>query len=116
MARCSIPLVLISSALFSALAQNQGSQGCSARAQFEPALVSNPESKVTFACRNATALELIESTGRQSRKPIGIVPGEDPALLSKTKRGYRLFEVDAMSALLEAVAGTGYTVGKSDDG
>jgi hypothetical protein len=116
MTRCAIPLVLICTALFSAWAQNQGLQRCSASAQFEPALVSNPEAKVTFACRNATALELIESTGRQSRKPIGIVLGEDPDLLSKTKRSYRLLGVDAMSALLEAVAGTSYTVGKSDVG
>jgi hypothetical protein len=115
MTRACIALVLIS-AVLSARAEFATPQGCSVGPQFEPVLVSNPEEKVTFACRDATALELIESTGRQTRVPIGIVFGQDPTVLSKTKRSYRLFDVDVRSALLEAVAGTGYKVGRSEQG
>ena len=115
MTRACIALILIS-AFLSARAESARSQGCSMGPRFEPVLVSNPGEKVTFACRDATALELIESTGRQTRVPIGIVFGQDPTVLSKTKRSYRLFDVDVMSALLEAVAGTGYKVGRSERG
>jgi hypothetical protein len=94
----------------------QDPRDCLASAQFEAALVNNAGSEVTFGCRDATSLELIESVGRQTRIPIGIVLGKDPDLLSKTKQSYRLFDVDAKSALLEAVTGTGYTVSESDDG
>jgi hypothetical protein len=86
------------------------SRGCSESIQFDPSLLSNPNSEVTFQCRDATALQLIEATGRQTRKPLGIVLGEDPTLLSKTKRTYNLEKVDAKSALLEAIAGTGYSL------
>jgi hypothetical protein len=116
MFRASIALVLLCSAFLPAWAQGQGSQGCLPSGQLEPVLVSNPNAEVTFACRDATALELIQSTGRQTRKPIGVVLGEDPTLLSKTKRPYSLFEVDAESALMAAVVGTGYTVEESGDG
>ncbi len=116
MKRASIPLVLVCSALFSAAAQSLESQGCSVFPQFEPVLVSNPNAEVTLACRDATAFELIESIGRQTRIPIGIVLGENPDLLAKTKHTSRLFHVDAKSALLEAVTGTGYIVGESQAG
>lgn len=112
----SIAIVLISCSLIPARGQNLRSQGCSVSTQYDPVLVSNPNSEVTFECRDSTALDLIESTGRQTRKPIGIVLGEDPTLLSKTKRSYRLFHVDTKSALMAAVAGTGYSVNESDLG
>ena len=114
--RASIPLVFVCFAFLPGWAQNPGSEGCLASAQFEPALVSNPKTEVTFACRDATALELVESIGRQTRIPIGIVLGEDDARLSKTRRNYRLFRVDAKSALAEAVVGTGYSVSESNAG
>ena len=114
--RTSVQLVFICFAFLSGWAQNPGSEGCLARAQLEPALVSNPKTEVTFACEDATALELIESIGRQTRIPIGIVLGEDDARLSKTRRNYQLFRVDAKSALTEAVVGTGYSVSESDAG
>ena len=116
MMRASVLLVFSCSAFFSGWAQPPGSGGCLASAQFEPALPNNPKTEVTFACRDATALELIESIGRQTRIPIGIVLGEDDARLSKTRRDYRLLGVDAKSALAQAVVGTGYSVSESDAG
>jgi hypothetical protein len=116
MTRAVIPLVLVCSVFFSVWAQPPEPQGCSVGPQFEPALGSNPKAEVTFACRDATALQLIESIGRQTRIPIGIVLGKDPDLLSKTRQTYRLFDLGAKSALLESVTGTGYTVSESDAG
>jgi hypothetical protein len=115
-ARAFIPLVLVCSAFFSVWAQSRESQGCSVGSQFEPTVVSNLKAEVTVVCRDATGLELIESIGHQTRIPIGVVLGKDPDLLAKTRRNYRLFNVGAKSALLEAVTGTGYTVGESDAG
>ena len=40
--------------------------------------------------------------------------GEDPTLLSKTRRTYNLEQVDTRSALLEAIAGTGYSLKASN--
>jgi hypothetical protein len=114
MTRALVTLALICSALFPARAQSPESQRCAANAEFSPVLVSNPKAEVTFACRDATSLELIQSTGRQTRIAIGIVLGADDTVLSRTKRRYRLFNTDAESALNVAVAGTGYTVAKSD--
>jgi hypothetical protein len=65
-------------------------------------------------CDHATALQLIEATGRQTREPIGIVLGQDPTLLSKTRQTYNLEQVDTRSALLEAIAGTGYSLRASN--
>jgi hypothetical protein len=94
--------------------QTEKAQGCSVQSEFAPVLVSNPNSVVTFKCDRATALQLIEATGRQTRGPIGIVLGEDPTLLSKTRRTYNLEQVDTRSALLEAIAGTGYSLKASN--
>jgi hypothetical protein len=113
--RASILLVLTWAAC-SGRAQTPGSEECLENGQFEPTLVDNARGEVTFDCRDATALDLIKSVGRQTRLPIGIVLGKDPDRLSKTKRDYRLFQVDAKSALLDAVTGTGYMISESGEG
>ena len=116
MTRAFVPLVLVCSALFSVWAQPPESQGCSVGPQFEPALGSNLKAEVTFGMSRCDRAELIESIGRQTRIPIGVVLGKDPDLLSKTRRTYRVFDLSMKSALLEAVTGTGYTVSESDAG
>jgi hypothetical protein len=75
----------------------------------------NTNAVVTFKSDHATPLQLIQATGRQTRVPIGVVLGKDPALLSKTSRSYNLENVDAKSALLEAIAGTGYSLNESNN-
>jgi hypothetical protein len=94
--------------------QTEKAQGCSVQSEFAPVLVNNPNSVVTFKCDHATALQLIEATGRQTREPIGIVLGQDQTLLSKTRRTYNLEQLDGRSALLEAIAGTGYSLKTSN--
>jgi hypothetical protein len=94
--------------------QTEKARGCSVQSEFAPVLVSNPNSVVTFKCNRATALQLIEATGRQTRAPIGIVLGEDSTLLSKIRRTYNLEQVDTRSALLEAITGTGYSLKESN--
>lgn len=110
MSRASLIIFAVCCGFIPAGGQNAKSQGCFVRSQFDPFLVSNPNSEVTFQCRDATALQLIEATGRQTRQPLGIVFGEDPTLLTKSKRTYNLDRVDTRSALLEAIAGTGYSL------
>jgi hypothetical protein len=111
----SLVIFLVGCIFVPASGQTEKSQGCSGGGQFDPFLVSNPNSEVTFECDHATALQLIEATGRQTRNPLGIVLGEDPSLLSKTQRTYNLEKVDAKSALLEAIAGTGYSLREEDN-
>jgi hypothetical protein len=94
--------------------QAEKAQGCSVQGEFAPVLVNNPNSVVTFKCEHATPLQLIQATGRQTRAPIGIVLGQDPTLLSKTRRTYNFEEVDTRFALLEAIAGTGYSLRESN--
>lgn len=91
-------------------AQGDETQGCAARPEFAPVVVSNPDSKVTFKCDRVTPLDLIQAIGRQARIPIGIVLGRDPSILSKPSRSYDLEKVDARLALQEAIQGTGYTL------
>ena len=116
MERALVLTAFVCIAIFPAMAQDSASGRCLSSSEFDPVLVSNPEAEVTFTCREATSLELIEATGRQTRIEIGIVLGADNTVLSKTKRSYVLFKTDAESALQLAVAGTGYTVAKSQYG
>ena len=90
--------------------QTHETQGCEAERAFAPVVVSNPESKVTFKCDHASPLDLIRTTGRQTRIPIGVVLGQEPGVLSKPRRSYDLENVDARSALLEAIQDTGYSL------
>jgi hypothetical protein len=113
--RASLVIFLVGCSFIPASGQTERSQGCSVGIQFDPFLVSNPNSEVTFECDHATALQLIEATGRQTRNPLGIVLGEDRTLLSKTHRTYNLDKVDTKSALLEAIAGTGYSLREEDN-
>jgi hypothetical protein len=116
MTRIWISVLLLCTAFVFAGAQTRRSQACSVAPQFEPVLVSNPKAEVTFECPESTALQLIESTGRQTRIPIGIVFGEDVNALSKLRLNYKLLDVSADFALTEAVAAAGYFVSKSDVG
>jgi len=115
MARASLFILLVGCSFIPVSGQIAKSQGCSVSSQFDPFLVSNPNSEVTFQCDHATALQVIEATGRQTRNPIGIVLGADPTFLLKTKRTYNLEKVDTRSALLEAIAGTGYSLREEDN-
>jgi hypothetical protein len=89
-------------------------QACSAQIEFAPVLVSNPDTVVTFTCDHASSLQLIQAAGRQTRLPIGIVLGNDPTILSRTMRSFSLAKLDAKSTLLEAIAGTGYSLNESN--
>jgi len=113
--RASLVIFLVGCSFIPARGQTERSQGCSVGSQFDPSLVGNPNAEVTFACDHATALQLIEATGRQTRNPLGIVLGEDRTFLSKTQRTYNLEKVDTKSALLEAIAGTGYSLREEDN-
>jgi hypothetical protein len=116
MKRSLIFFVLACTACLISWAQAPESQSCVASALFKPVLVNNPDALVTFACRGASPLHAIESIGRQSRKPIGVLLGEDPTVLTKVKRSFSLTQVDAKSALMAAVEGTGYTVSETEAG
>src|SRR5580658_2644334 len=94
MARASLFIFLVGCSFVPISGQSAKSQGCSVSGHFDSFLVSNPNSEVTFQCDHATALQLIEATGRQTRNPIGIVLGADPTLLLKTTRTYNLEKVD----------------------
>jgi hypothetical protein len=113
--RTLLVIFLINCSFVPASGQTKKSRGCSVESEFDPFLVTNPNSEVTFECDHATALQLIEATGRQSRNPLGIILGEDPTLLSKIQRTYRLEKVDTKAALLEAIAGTGYSLKEEDN-
>ena len=89
-------------------------QACSAQIEFAPVLVSNPDTVVTFTCDHASSLQLIQAAGRQTRLPIGIVLGNDPTILSRKMRSFSLAKLDAKSTLLEAIAGTGYSLNESN--
>jgi hypothetical protein len=77
--------------------------------EYAPVLVENHDATVTFKCHQATPLDLIRATGRQTRIPIGVVLGKDPSLLSKPRR-YDLEKVTARDALLEAIRSTDYSI------
>ena len=89
--------------------------GCLPRPEFAPVIVENIGLKVTFKCDHATPLELIRTVGFQTRLPIGVILGVDPNALSREKHSYDLDHVDARSALLEAIEGTGYTIRDEDN-
>lgn len=94
--------------------QTAKARGCSVQSEFAPALADQATSEVTFVCDHATPHELIEAIGHQTRNPLGLVLGKDPNLLSKTRKAYALEKVDIRSALQEAIAGTGYSLKKSN--
>jgi hypothetical protein len=77
-------------------------------------MVANPLSTVTFQCKGASRLELIRAVGRQTRIPLGVAMGQDASILEKSKRTYNLVNVDAKTALQEAIAGTGYSLNEKN--
>jgi hypothetical protein len=107
-------VVLLGCSAISLSAQSNEAQRCESKQEFAPVLVRNTRSKVTFKCDQATPLDLIRATGRQTRIPIGVVLGRDPSVLSKPGRSYDLESVDARFALLEAIQGTGYSLNEEN--
>jgi hypothetical protein len=88
---------------------------CAPQPEFAPKLVENPNRVVTFRCNQGTALDLIESTGRQARIPIGLVLDNRQEILFHTKRQFDLTGADAASALREAIRKTGYELKQEGD-
>jgi len=89
-------------------------QGCVPRQEFAPVVVENRGAKVTFKCKEATPLDLIRATAFQTRIPIGVAMGRDRGVLEEAKRFFDLQNVDARSALLDAVRDTDYTIGEDN--
>ena len=89
-------------------------QGCVPRQEFAPVVVENRGAKVTFKCKEATPLDLIRATAFQTRIPIGVAMGRDGGVLEEAKRSFDLQNVDARSALLDAVRDTDYTIGEDN--
>ncbi len=108
--RVAAIVVLASSAPTCLSAQSSETQGCAATQKFAPVLVSNVGARVTFQCDRASPLDVIRATGRQSRRPIGVVLGTDPNRLSRPIHSYDLVDVSAETALRKAIEGTGYTL------
>jgi hypothetical protein len=103
-------VLLILGAAVSLSAQSVASPSCWATQDYEPTMVANPLSTVTLQCKEATRLDLIRAVGRQTRIPIGVAMGQNVGILEKTKRTFDLANVDAKTALQEAIAGTGYSL------
>ena len=94
--------------------QSREMQGCVPRQEFAPVVVENRGAKVTFKCKEATPLDLIRATAFQTRIPIGVAMGRDRGVLEEAKRFFDLQNVDARSALLDAVRDTDYTIGEDN--
>lgn len=94
--------------------QNWEARGCVPKLEFAPNVVENPAAKVTFKCKEATPLDLIRATAFQTRIPIGLAMGRDRGVLEEAKRSFDLQNVDARSALLDALRDTDYTIGEDN--
>jgi hypothetical protein len=64
---------------------------------------------VTYTKPESTPFELVTAVAQQTHVPIGIVLGQNPDTLHQP-RSYDLRDVDARTALLEAIRGTGYSL------
>jgi hypothetical protein len=115
MLRLLLIFFLIGAHAVHGIGQAEQSQGSSSGIEVAPAIGINTNAVVTFRRDHATPLQLIQATGRQTRVPIGVVLGKDPTLLSEAPRSYNLENVDAKSSLLEAIAGTGYSLNESNN-
>jgi hypothetical protein len=115
MLRLLLIFFLIGAHAVHGIGQPEQSQGRHSGIEVTPVIGSNLNAVVTFKSDHATPLQLIQATGRQTRVPIGVVLGRDPTLLSKAPHSYNLENVDAKSALLEAIAGTGYSLNESNN-
>jgi len=91
-------------------AQGGKTSWCLPAVQYAPVLVEKPSGRVTFQCEKATAFDAIRAIGFQTRIPIGVVLGRDPDALSRAGRRFDLVDVEARSALLSAIDGTGYSI------
>jgi hypothetical protein len=96
-------------------AQGVDTSRCLPHTRYEPTLIDNPSRKVTFQCEKATALEAIRAVGFQARIPIGVVLGRDLDALSKASHRFDFVDLDARSALLIAIEGTGYSIKEEGD-
>jgi hypothetical protein len=90
--------------------QSNAAQGCVEKQEFATVLVESSGAKVTFKCKEATPLDLIRATAFQTRIPIGLAMGRDRGVLEEAKRSFDLQNVDARSALLDALRDTDYTI------
>jgi hypothetical protein len=115
MLRLLLIFLLIGACAVHGIGQPEQSQGSSSGIEVTAVIGRYPNATVTFESDHATPLQLVQATGRQTRVPIGVVLGRDPTLLSKTPRTYNLENVDPKSALLEAIAGTGYSLNESNN-
>lgn len=89
-------------------------RGCLTEPGYEPEVLDNPGSRVTFQCAG-TPLDLIEAAGRQTRIPIGVVLGRDAEALSGPVRSYNVVNARFRSALKAAIRGSGFKL-KNDGG
>jgi hypothetical protein len=97
-------------AMPAACVDKAGKRGDVPKLEFAPVVVDNPGAKVTFKCKEATPLDLIRATAFQTRIPIGIAMGRDRGVLEEAKRSFDLQNVDARSALLDALRDTDHTI------
>jgi hypothetical protein len=65
---------------------------------------------ITFVNPRATAFELIQAVAHQTRVPIGVIVGQDQKGLFETTRSYEVTAETPRAALLDAIAGTGYSL------
>lgn len=105
-----LSLVIVVAGLISGYlhARPSATYSCEAQTEFEPKLIENPNRLVTFECNACSATELVESTGRQTRLPIGLVLRSRQKSAFDAKRSFHLVGVEAKSALLTATQGIGY--------
>ena len=89
-------------------AQPHLSETCTAAMEYDPILVLNDRQTVTLRCRAATAMEVIEAAGRQTRAAVGVVTGVDRDRLTRARRSYDLQDAPLRMALQEALRDTGY--------
>ena len=87
---------------------------CAATLEYDPVLVPNTGSRVTYVCAAATRLEVIQAVGRQTRLAIGVILGRDTRSLLRQRRAYDLESMDGRQALSAAIRGTGYTLRERD--
>jgi hypothetical protein len=65
---------------------------------------------VTLLQKKATPFEVICAVARQARVPIGIAVGQDSRALFDVVHSYSIRDYTPKAALLEAIAGTGYSL------
>jgi len=116
MTRAVIPLVWFAPSSFRYGRNHPSLKGVRWDPSLSPPSGATRRQKVTFACRDATALQLLSRSVVRPVYRSALCLAKTLTLLSKTRRTYRLFDLGAKSALLESVTRHGYTVSESDAG